>query len=77
VTGGFVYRGTRIPALRGRYLVGDYCSGTIWSFTAPGGEAQDVRREAIRLDGLTSFGEGAGGELFLVSDDGTVHRLAG
>ena len=28
VTGGFVYRGTAVPAVRGRYFYGDYCSGT-------------------------------------------------
>ena len=32
VTGGYVYRGTAVPAARGRYFYGDYCAGTIWSF---------------------------------------------
>ena len=31
VTGGFVYRGRDVPALRGRYVFGDYCSGRLWS----------------------------------------------
>ena len=63
ITGGFVYRGSGIPALRGRYLYGDYCSGTIWSLHVVDGEATDVRRERIRLPLLTSFGEDADGEL--------------
>ena len=29
ITGGFVYRGADLPAMRGRYLYGDYCSGMI------------------------------------------------
>ena len=31
VTGGYVYRGSQVPALAGRYVFGDYCSGKIWS----------------------------------------------
>jgi hypothetical protein len=76
ITGGFVYRGSSIPALRGRYLYGDYCSGTIWSLRVVDGEATDVRRERLRLPLLTSFGEDADGELYLVSQAGSVYRLA-
>ena len=77
VTGGFVYRGKDIPALRGRYLYGDYCSGTVWSLRIAGGKATGIRREAIRVDELSSFGEDARGELYLVAHGGTVYRLAG
>ena len=76
VTGGFVYRGSDIPALQGRYLYGDYCSGTIWSLRVVDGRAAGVRRERIRLPLLTSFGEDADGELYLVSQAGSVYRLA-
>ena len=30
VTGGYVYRGTAIPGLVGRYIFGDFASGRIW-----------------------------------------------
>lgn len=77
VVGGFVYRGEAMPALRGRYFYGDYCAGTVWSVRVRGGTAVRERREAFEVDGLTSFGEDARGELYLVSHEGTVFRLRG
>ena len=37
ITGGYVYRGTAVPAAAGRYFYGDYCSGTVWSLKLVGG----------------------------------------
>ena len=76
VTGGYVYRGAARPAERGRYVVGDYCSGTIWSFRVVAGAATDVRTEPFQVDSLSSFGENSAGELFAVSLDGTIFRLS-
>jgi glucose/arabinose dehydrogenase len=77
VVGGFVYRGKARPAERGRYIVGDYCSGILWSFRVRAGEAAGVRRESFRIAGLTSFGEDLAGELYAVSQgDGTLYRLS-
>lgn len=76
VTGGFVYRGSAVPSARGRYFYGDYCSGTVWSVRAAGGKARGLRRERFTLKGLSSFGEDARGELYLVGHAGTVYRLA-
>jgi len=76
ITGGFVYRGGDLPGLRGRFLYGDYCSGTIWSLRVEGGKATDVRREPVGLPQLTSFGEDRDGELYLVAQTGSVFRLA-
>lgn len=74
ITGGYVYRGTAVPSLRGRYLYGDYCSGTVWSLPASGGTP---RVERIRVASLSSFGESLAGELYAISHDGTVYRIAG
>jgi glucose/arabinose dehydrogenase len=76
ITGGFVYRGRAIAALTGRYLYGDYCSGTIWSLRLEGGTGVDVRREQVELPKLTSFGEGVGGELYLTGHTGGLYLLA-
>jgi glucose/arabinose dehydrogenase len=74
VTGGYVYRGSAVPAAAGRYFYGDYCSGTIWTFAAG-----DGRRSAARIDGkidsLSSFGEDGNGELYATSLEGTLYRL--
>jgi glucose/arabinose dehydrogenase len=74
VTGGYAYRGSN-AALRGRYIYGDYCSGLVWSFKIVGGSATALRREAFKIDGLTSFGEDIAGELYGVSHGGTIYRL--
>jgi glucose/arabinose dehydrogenase len=78
VTGGTVYRGRRVAALRGRYVYGDFCRGTLWSLDARGAEDRnvvDLREEAARLPGVVSFGEDLDGELYAVSEQGTIERL--
>lgn len=75
VTGGHVYRGKARPGLRGLYVFGDYCSGTVWSLRVVKGRAAGVRREAFTIANVTSFGEDAAGELYATSHDGIVYRL--
>jgi hypothetical protein len=76
VIGGFVYRGTAVPAAVGRYFFGDNCASTVRSVAARGGT--QVRDEGLTVTGLASFGEDARGELYLASvQGGTVYRLAG
>jgi glucose/arabinose dehydrogenase len=81
VTGGYVYRGAAIPGLTGHYLFGDYCSNRIWSFATAGaasGEVveltADLQSDSL-IDGLSSFGEDAAGELYVVSLAGRVFRI--
>jgi len=74
VTGGYVYRGPTQPAMRGTYLFGDYCSGTIW--TLP--EADGVTPRPLAETGLRipSFGEGEDGEIYLVElSGGGLYRV--
>ena len=77
VTGGYVYRGSAVPAAVGRYFYGDYCSGTVWSLKLADGVATDLRKEPFRVKAVTSFGEDRAGELYLVSGEGAVYRLTG
>jgi glucose/arabinose dehydrogenase len=74
VSGGFVYRGRALAALRGRYLYGDLCTGTIWSVRRRDGRS-DVRREPIELPLLTTFGQDERGELYAASHDGRLVAL--
>jgi glucose/arabinose dehydrogenase len=74
VTGGYVYRGARIPALDGFYIFGDYCSGRLWTLVRFGGA---WRLSALRGTpySISSFGEDAAGELYLVDHAGSVYRF--
>ena len=77
VVGGFVYRGRGSPRLKGRYVYGDLCSSSIWSFRLSNGKAVDRRVEPLVVPGgITSFGVGAHGELYVASLEGKIYRLA-
>jgi glucose/arabinose dehydrogenase len=75
VTGGFVYRGQDIPAARGRYFFGDFCSSRMWSFVLDDGKAREARRDSLPVGSLSSFGEDAAGELYILTLDGGVLKL--
>jgi glucose/arabinose dehydrogenase len=73
VTGGYVYRGS-IPEWNGIYLYGDYCTGLIWGLLRTG----DTWQTQLLFDmdvTITSFGQDAAGELYLISDNGGIYRL--
>jgi glucose/arabinose dehydrogenase len=76
ITGGFVYRGAALPALRGRYVFGDFGAGTVWTIPAEGGAGLRARTELLRSGlELSSFGEDAQAELYLLDLRGGVYRL--
>ncbi len=76
VTGGFVYRGTRMPALAGTYFYSDYCSGWLRSFRIVNGAATELREWPVgNLGSVLSFGEDSAGELYVLSANGSVYRL--
>ena len=75
VTGGEVYRGDAIPALRGAYLFGDYCLGAVNALFVDGGDVRAVDLGAS-VEGLTSFGSDENGEMYVLSGaDGGMYRL--
>ena len=75
VTGGYVYRGGRVPLLQGAYLYGDFCSGRIWGLIYDGQEVSDTQ---LLLDSslqISSFGEDEAGELYILSFDRKIYGL--
>ena len=79
VTGGYVYRGVRCPALVGRYFYADYVSGKIWSMYKTGLDPTTWSAPELELDTdlyISSFGEDEEGEIYIVDHaGGTVRRL--
>jgi glucose/arabinose dehydrogenase len=75
ITGGYVYRGTKIPALRGGYLFADYCGGQLRAITVENGKVAQERVLPARAQTITSFGQDAAGELYVLSDGGGVYRV--
>ena len=77
ITGGFVYRGTAIPVLRGAYVYSDYCSGRIWALRYNGstvtadGELFDANIQ------ISSFARDNDGELYVLAhgDAGGIFKL--
>ncbi len=76
ITGGLVVRDRDLPTLRGRYLYGDLCLGELRSFTpVPGEEAGDDVALGQTVEGLSSFGEDAAGNVYVTSISGPVYRI--
>ncbi|MCW5875400.1 MAG: PQQ-dependent sugar dehydrogenase [Anaerolineales bacterium] len=75
VTGGYVYRGHRLPAWRGVYLYGDFCSGAVFGLLQnPDGSWQNARLFQTNFQ-ISSFGRDQHGEIFLVDRSGGIYQL--
>ncbi len=76
VIGGLVYRGRELPGLRGWYLYSDYCSSWLRGVRLDRGSAVEEHAWSLRVPGpVTSFGEDARGELYLLTSEGAVFRI--
>ena len=77
VTGGEVYHGSALPALRGTYVFGDYCRGDLLGARRT---ATGLARPAPlgpHVDALQAFGHDAAGELLVLSADAVYRLVAG
>ena len=85
ITGGFVYRGARIPSLTGLYIFADALRPGLWVGDPSIGPVanQSGPVESLQIDpqgvplplGVISIGEDADGELYLLTIDGRVLRV--
>ena len=75
ITGGYVYRGTKIPNLVGTYLFADYCGNTLRGTPVGArvkGEDIDL---GVKATSVNSFGQDQNRELYVLSKDDGVLRL--
>ena len=75
ITGGFVYRGSAIPALVGWYVFGDFGSGRI--FAVPADSQTGTAPTDLLSSGLSisTFAEGIDGELYVIDYGGTIGQI--
>jgi len=74
ITGGYVYRGSRVPWLVGRYIYGDYCSRKVWKLRLSGGVLSDTGFIGTAPSSILSFGVDQNNELYLCLTGG-IYKL--
>ncbi len=81
ITGGYVYRGHKLPNLRGVYVYADFASGTIWGLryanqkVAASGALVTMPQDLKPPRNISSFGEDENGELYVLAFDGGIYEL--
>ncbi len=91
ITGGYVYRGP-IKELQGNYFFADYVMSRVWSLRFNGDQPADfdgtnstdytrwttlLRPDVGQISSISSFGEDAEGNLYILDYGGEIFRLSG
>ncbi|MEX0750629.1 MAG: PQQ-dependent sugar dehydrogenase [Dehalococcoidia bacterium] len=78
VTGGYVYRGDRLPELEGWYIYGDFCSGLVWGINTSSATTETANPVLLAQTGraIASFALDASQEFYLVTFNNAIDRLA-
>ena len=77
IIGGYVYRGRTMPALRGAYVFGDYCSGEVFVFRQSDEGGKNSSPTVLLKTGfrVSSFGQDEEGEVYVLDHGGGIYRL--
>ncbi|MDA1016196.1 MAG: c-type cytochrome, partial [Planctomycetota bacterium] len=75
ISGGVVYRGSRLKKLVGHYVYGDYVTGKIWAYPVDGGSGAKPIELLDAPYQVIAFGADTHDELLVVTYDGTLQRL--
>ncbi|QQM44878.1 PQQ-dependent sugar dehydrogenase [Streptomyces liliifuscus] len=75
VTGGYVYRGKAIPALKGQYVFSDYCDGTLRTLRMANGKVTGESDLGVNGGEVISFVQDGDGELYVLAIGGSVSRI--
>lgn len=80
ITGGYVYFGSAIPELKGKYIFGDFIQGKIWAIDLPKPGENSKITDAISLGKwnllIPSFGQDSDGEIFVADyQSGTIYKM--
>jgi len=77
ITGGAVYRGTRVPELVGKYIYADYVSGLLWALDYDEAAGKVVTNYSLTGDKLPvmSFGEDEKGDMYFTTPFGSLFRF--
>ncbi|HIA86566.1 MAG TPA: T9SS type A sorting domain-containing protein, partial [Candidatus Marinimicrobia bacterium] len=76
ITGGFVYRGTSVPDIYGKYIFADFEYGDVWSLEYDGENPPEVSTLGdLGPYSVTSFGVDQQDELYICSFDGAIYKF--
>ena len=76
ITGGYAYRGTALSVPQGTYFYADFCVGFVRSFRYVNGlVTEHATWPSLSGGNITSFGEDAAGELYIVTAAGGLSRI--
>ncbi|QDU79145.1 Quinoprotein glucose dehydrogenase B precursor [Polystyrenella longa] len=77
ITGGLVYRGTKLPELEGAYIYADYVTGKIWALWYDFDKKEVVANREIQSENLPimSFGDDAAGEIYFTTPFGAMYTF--
>ena len=76
ITGGVVYRGSRLKKLEGHYIYGDYVTGKLWAFPVDGAVGTKPLELMDAPYQVVAFGTDTNDEFLVVTYDGTLQRLS-